>query len=213
MKTNLFYFATVVSVALLSSCSVYKYSSRVAETQTQNNIYITPSVVDVKIDLKKKITVVSNIQKTEDAARENAYYKAITDNDIDILVSPIYEIEIQSGGNCKATVTGFAGYFMNPRTVTEDKKLEYDAKLAALDKMLKFDPIVKEEQKTIVVTPGNYVSTNSGNGVTTISNPSSSLVEKFLLLYNSGTPYLNTPPVAAPSNSIIPGSILNLLKK
>jgi len=213
MKTNLFYFATVVSVALLSSCSVYKYSSRVAETQTQNNIYITPSVVDVKIDLKKKITVVSNIQKTEDAARENAYYKAITDNDIDILVSPIYEIEIQSGGNCKATVTGFAGYFMNPRTVTEDKKLEYDAKLAALDKMLKLDPIVKEEQKTVIVTPGNYVSTSSTNGVTTISNPSSSLVEKFLLLYNSGATYMNVAPAANQNNSILSGGILNLWKK
>lgn len=211
MKTKVVF--VILSGLVFTSCSVFKYSSRIAEMQTQNNIYITPSVVDVKIDLKKKISVVSNPQKTEESARENAYYKAITENDIDILVSPIYEIEVMSSGTCTAKVTGFAGYFENPRTIVDEKKLAYDAKIEALQKMLKLDPIVKEEQKTIIVAPGNTTTgNNSNNGVTTISTPQASLIEKFMILYNTESPSTNvsTTPASTPS---ISNSFLNMFKK
>ena len=187
MKTTTFFISAIVSVMFFTSCSsYYKYTSRVAETQTENNIYITPSVVDVRIDFAKKITASSDLQATEDAARENAYYKAIQDNGIDILISPVYELRIESnGGKAKATVTGYAGYFVNSRTVAEDKKIAYDAKIVALEKMLKLEPLVKEEQKIVLVNGGSNVTTGTNNGVTTISNAAPSIIEKFMILYGT----------------------------
>lgn len=152
MKINLIILTIVL--LFLSACSTYKYTSRVAETQTGNNISITPSVTDVKIDFSKKITAISDIQQGQEAAKQNAYYKAVKDNSIDILVSPIYEMEIISNGSagkCKATVYGYAGYFANSRTASEAKKNEYDAKIDALGKMLKLDPITNEKQTTVIL--------------------------------------------------------------
>lgn len=180
MKTKLNFIPLFVTIVLFSGCSTYTYKSRVAEIQIENNINITPSVVDVKIDFTKKITSVSDRQPTPDIAREQAYYRAINENKIDVLVSPVYEIQSETtGNNSKATVTGFAGYFVNARTLNEEKKLAFDAKLEALNKMLKIDPIVKEEQKNIIFTGGS-----DSKGATTISTSSPSLVEKFMILYD-----------------------------
>jgi len=177
MKINLIILSVVL--LFLSACSTYKYTSRVAETQTGNNISITPSVTDVKIDFSKKITAVSDIQKGQEAARQNAYYKAIKDNSIDILVSPIYEMEIISNGSagkCKATVTGYAGYFANSRTASEAKKNEVDAKLDALGKMLKLDPITNEKQTTVIL--GATLQDASGQASVSNTQPKEQIKSK-----------------------------------
>ena len=220
MKTSLNYFVVLGTIFFLASCSTFKYTSRVAETQTNNNIFITPSVVDVKIDFSKKITAVSDQQKTEDGARENAYYKAIKDNGIDILISPIYEMETQTSTNrSKATVTGYAGYFVNARTMAEEKKNVFEAKLNALDKMLKLDPIVKEEQKTVILMTGTNSGSNNNNNTdntklfTTISTSAPSLIDKFVILYgtdnNSGANTIKNNNPAAQSFTSSVGNLVN----
>jgi hypothetical protein len=219
MKTTLNYFVVLGTIFFLASCSTFKYTSRVAETQTNNNIYITPSVVDVKIDFSKKITAVSDQQKTEEGARENAYYKAIKDNSIDILISPIYEMETQTSTNkSKVTVTGYAGYFVNSRTLAEEKKNTFEAKLNALDKMLKLDPIVKEEQKTVILMTGTNSGSNNNNNTdntklfTTISTSAPSLIDKFVILYGTdGNGGANTIKNNNPASQSFTSSVGNLV--
>ena len=55
-------------------------------------------------------------------AMQEAKYKAITGNDIDILVDMVYKVE-KKGGKYSVTVTGFAGYYKNSRTLYEDIEL------------------------------------------------------------------------------------------
>jgi len=110
----------LVSVLLFSifSCSttnsVSRYTYRTGDIHKRNIISSTP-VVDVKIDLDKKITQSSSEQSTEKNAKSEAYYKAIQNNNIDIIVDPIYEVT-KTSDKYIATIIGFAGYYENPRS-------------------------------------------------------------------------------------------------
>jgi len=173
------------AVLLFSACSSYKYTSRFAGIQTMNNTLTSPSVVDTRIDFTKKIVVISDNQESETAAKQNAYYKAIKDNSIDVLISPIYVIETdlnKGTGKVKATVSGYAGYFTNARTSAENKKTVYDAKIEALTEMLKLVPIVNEEQKTVILSGNSNEEFNQG--ATILSTAAPSLIEKFEILYD-----------------------------
>lgn len=182
-------------LVFLSSCSTYKYTSRVANIQTDNNVSIGSNVVDVKVDYSKKITAISDMHNSVETARENAYYKAIQENKIDILVSPIYVIETESSGkNSKATVTGYAGYFVNSRSTAEEQKNQFNTKVDALGKLLKLDPVVAEKQTTVIL---GTQTTEKDKSVTTITGPSSSIIEKFDMLYNDGLP--KEAPVVTPT--------------
>ena len=46
-------------------------------------------------------------------------YMAITNYKVDIVVDPIYRLEVRRR-KCKATLVGFGGYYINPRTQYED---------------------------------------------------------------------------------------------
>ena len=46
-------------------------------------------------------------------------YNTIVNNNIDVLVDPIYKIEYKFG-QYKASLTGYAGYYVNSRTIYED---------------------------------------------------------------------------------------------
>ena len=62
-------------------------------------------------------------------------YKAITNNKIDIVVDPIYKIESR-GRKCMVTLTGFAGFYSNPRTMLDNIKQMKDVDKAEIEKYL-----------------------------------------------------------------------------
>ena len=190
--TKLKFIIPIFVIILLSSCNAYKYSSRVVNTQTVNNTQITPSAVDVRIDFAKKIIATSNLAYSEEDAKQNAYYNAVKNNDIDILVSPVYEIYFESatpGGKCRAKVTGYAGYFTNARSVTEQRNIDTDTKLKALGELLKLDPIANQKSTTVII-PG----AENANGA---AKSPLNLVEQFELLYEGKLP--SQPPVTEKS--------------
>ena len=106
---------TLAAAVCLCSCSTYKYSAREVFVDRQN-IITAPTVVDVDVDYTKRITETSRKCKTQSEAMQEAKYKAITGNDIDILVDMVYKVE-KKGGKYSVTVTGFAGYYKNSRTL------------------------------------------------------------------------------------------------
>ena len=113
----------ISSIVLLSSCSSTNYTYR--DNFIQDKPIITSEVVvDVKLDVNKKVESTSSKRKTVELAKNEAYYKAITENNIDVVVDPIFEVKTSDkilffGGRSTAKLKGFAGYYVNPRTKVE----------------------------------------------------------------------------------------------
>ena len=103
-----------------ASCGTYQFTSRRVEVALAP-IQTTPLVADLKVDFSKKITTYSSWMKSTSEAKGDAYLKAITENNIDVLVDPIYKIESKPRfiiffPRSQATVYGFAGIYENPRS-------------------------------------------------------------------------------------------------
>lgn len=131
----------LVAVVFMSvfSCSTSRYSYRVTGTE-KTDVITNDVVVDVQIDLNKKINQTSSKQKTEQRAKDEAYYKAIVNNNIDIIVDPIYEVT-KTFNKYTAKITGFAGYYKNARS-----KVSVIEELKAVDTLdiIKYDYIFGE---------------------------------------------------------------------
>ena len=69
--------------------TVVKYTARQTFVNNNQNIVASPTVVDVSADYAKPITATSRSCKTQTEAMQEAKYRAIVDNKIDILVDMI----------------------------------------------------------------------------------------------------------------------------
>lgn len=125
---------SIASLGLLSlnSCSSVAYSYRAVDVN-KKNLIAQEVVVDVKLDLKNKITSTSSKRKSVDEAIDEAYYKAIVDNNIDVVVDPIFEVTTTDkilffGGKTVAKLNGLGARYENPRN-----KLEAVKELKAID--------------------------------------------------------------------------------
>ncbi len=128
-------FAAIVVAALgMSSCASFSYTSR-SEAINRQDINGTSMIVDVRPDFSKRIATESKRCKTITEAREEAKYLAVTNNKCDVIVDPVYKIE-QRGFKFKAYLTGFAGYYENPRTLYQDILIYKDLKREDIEKYL-----------------------------------------------------------------------------
>ena len=89
-----------------------------------------------EIDLGPELRVISaksnKKHKKVSLAKDEAYFNAIVENEIDVLVDPIYSIKKKKrilflfGGNAEATVVGFAGYYKNVLPESHAKAIMFD---------------------------------------------------------------------------------------
>ncbi len=113
-----------LSILLFVSCSTSQYSYRTANIDNKDLKISDQYIVDVEVDLVKVITAQSGTHKTIQAAKDEAYYNAITQNNIHILVDPIYKVTTMGSGSI-ASVSGFAGEYKNVRKMrSELEKIE-----------------------------------------------------------------------------------------
>ena len=115
------FFVALCALAL-TSCTIYQYTGRDTAIQRQN-IQATPTIVDVRADFNKRVSATSGWHRTQAEALAECNYLAITDNNIDIVVDPIYQIECRPHkmrNKYKASLTGFGGFYVNSRTPMED---------------------------------------------------------------------------------------------
>ena len=124
MKKVLYSALIMVAALAMNSCTTYQYSARQTSIQTQN-ILTTPTLVDVKPDYGKRVEVTSSWCKTKEDALNECKYMAILNNKIDVVVDLVYKLECKKMKMrpYKATLTGYAGYFTNFRTMYEDVDL------------------------------------------------------------------------------------------
>lgn len=135
MKTLKHIFAVAALAALVASCSSYSYTSRSVSIAQSMDVRPTQTLVDVRPDFQTRITATSSMCKTPSEAMAEAKYKAITENRIDIVVDPIYEME-HRGRKFRAKLSGFAGYYTNPRTALEEIRQHDSISIEAIEKYL-----------------------------------------------------------------------------
>jgi hypothetical protein len=113
----------IVVIALLfimASCSTTQYSYRQSNIP-KKDLISGEVVVDTKLDLTKKVEATSSTRNSVEEAKEEAYYKAITQNNIDVVIDPIFEIRTAGrflvfGGKSTAKISGFGATYTNPRS-------------------------------------------------------------------------------------------------
>lgn len=91
-------------------CTSYMYTSRSTKV---NRIDINSSeqVADITVNYQKTVTAVSDFQKFPSEAKQQAVFRCIMDNEIDVLVDPVFQVEKRGLSGYRATVYGFAGYY------------------------------------------------------------------------------------------------------
>lgn len=104
-------------IVLFNSCSSIKHSYRQVEIPEQN-LLVTPVLVDLDVDLNKRVYAVSPKVKGVNDAISTAYYMALEKSGADVIVDPVYKVE---SGRKKsiATVSGFYGKYSNVRKVVD----------------------------------------------------------------------------------------------
>ena len=132
---NIFSILTIALVFLMTSCSTYNHSYRVSNVPEQEVKLSDKVGVELKIDLNRVIRATSNKQTSIKDAKDEAYYKAIVDNQIHVLVDPIYSVETSAkflmfGGKSRASVIGFAGSYTNPKPLKQSEAENKAAKAA-----------------------------------------------------------------------------------
>lgn len=154
----------ILIVALLAivvtSCTTYSYTSRSVSIAQSMDVQPTSTLVDVKPDFSKRISESSSWCKSADEAMGQAKYNAISNNKIDIVVDPIYKLTYK-GRKCMAVLTGFAGYYVNPRTILEDIKQLKDVDKAEIEKYL-----IMEQNPQII----KYLYENKEGSTVTINH-------------------------------------------
>ena len=192
----------LVCASTITSCSTFKHSYRVSDAPTKK-IGVTQTVVDVVTDFDRKVKGSSDrLTSSVQDAKANAYFNAIQENDIDVLVDPIYSIRVRRGlfkSSAKASVSGFAGEFTNPRSLAENQQETYDAKI-----------IVNEDKKTTIIGFGD-----NGKSSSQTINSAPSLMDQFNSLYDGSTApdSEETSGGGPPSDNASAGFIGKLLKK
>jgi len=113
----LFILSLFISGSFFSQLRINLATNRFVDIE---NINIAPQDFDLVIitDSLKKITSKSTKKhKSEQLALDEAYFNAIINNEIDVLVNPIYSMNKTKkvlflfGGNYEAQISGYAGYY------------------------------------------------------------------------------------------------------
>lgn len=114
----------VSCLMILASCTTYKHTYRISDIPSKDQKIGQSYVYDVQPDITKKVTAESGKHRSSKNATDDAYYRAIVENNIHIIVDPIYEVRkggrfLIFGGKYSAKISGFAGFYVNPRTESE----------------------------------------------------------------------------------------------
>ena len=176
-KYKALYFIGGLSVLLLS-CSTYKSTYRISQVQEKDVVIADKIGVELRID-ENKIVQGSSTKRhsSPNDAKDEAYYNAIVNNNIHVIVDPIYKVRTTArilcfGGKSYASVTGFAGYYENPRSYKQIQA-EKDAKLLK-EKQEQFDLAVKQmkqlKDEGIIKQNTTVTSESKINGIDLLGN-------------------------------------------
>ena len=136
-----------LATLLLSSCGVFTGST----TYSDRTRYVTGSTIkerakstEVDVDFSRRVTSVSSWQASKSAARAEAVHQAIVENQIDVVVDPIWKYTYspmfnREGGapwqpRYKAELVGYAGMYKNAVSFQEELEQLKDVDMETIEK-------------------------------------------------------------------------------
>ena len=133
LKINLFIFITLISLGLHAQENALETTHRTIEIK-QLDVVAENFVVEIDMGPVFKVVSASSNKRHKDIslAKDEAYFNAIVDNQIDVLVDPIYTIKKRGkilfffGGYVEAKVVGTAGYYKNVLTESHANAIKFD---------------------------------------------------------------------------------------
>lgn len=200
----------VLYVALglsIISCKSYKHTHRLVEVERNKEVRAEMQVdVEIVPDFTKRIKGQTNQKhKSQQDAKDEAYFNAIIDNQVDVLVAPIYSVEKTSkilfffGGKSSAIVHGYAGTYKTKPKVDDNAESNnkktpcgddcFDKKLQDLNKLAKIDGILSSQEEKVYKinqTCGDCKN-NEPLSLLTVTNNKASLVETYEKVLKVGT--------------------------
>jgi hypothetical protein len=197
MKINLISFLAISLI--LSSCVSMKHSYRDLDVNPKGISVSTDYIADLDINFNKAIKgQTTRNHRSELQAKQEAYYNAIVENNIHVLVDPIYSVSSYKRlfkTVSTASVIGFGAIYENPRPAGSDQEATggsgatVNDRLAQLERFSKINGVQKgltEASYAVDTRNGccdNQISgNNSGFGQTHLihaSENSKSLVDEF----------------------------------
>ena len=160
----------------MSSCTFYKYTNQdTCEPDRVKTISNDVSLnakkefaVDVKIDLDKIVTGVSQNHLDKNDARNEAYYNCIVENDIDLVIDPLFKLITNEApgifkmfykNQYRYEIRGYAGYYENPRDAGNEKLQNLKNQLAIEQTQLEIDKIAFEKEDALFRVRGKNLNT------------------------------------------------------
>ncbi len=105
---------------LMNSCATYTNTTYTARSTSirQNEISSKSLGTEIEVDFSRRVTGQSDAQILKSDAIDEAQYRCISENNIDVLVDPIYKIEFSMFQKkaYKVTVVGYAGMYKQVKT-------------------------------------------------------------------------------------------------
>jgi len=134
LKINLFLLITLLSFGFYAQEIEPNNTYRIIEIKQVDDIVAENFIAEIDLGPEfKVITATSNkTHRDIDLAKHEAYFNAIVDNQIDVLVDPIYTIKKRGrilfffGGYVEAKVVGFAGYYKNVLPESHANAINFD---------------------------------------------------------------------------------------
>jgi hypothetical protein len=199
---------TCVSAFLLSSCVSYNHSYRKTDVGNTSIGLAGPYVADLDIDFTKTVTAVSGKHATKGAAKDEAYYNAITKNNIHVVVDPIYSVRTMRtlfGSICIAEITGFTGMYKDARKKSDDglaKESElFNARFESLEKLAGLKSLTEEEENVYSVKSGGCCgdgdkSSSAGPTLLTTTTNKTGLIDSYNKIVGNSSSEKSTNTVA-----------------
>lgn len=179
-----------IAIIALSSCKSFSHSSRIIDVKNED-VVSTSYTATVTADFSKRINGSSNKRhKSEASAKKEAYYNAIIENDIDVLVDPIYsvfstkKILFLFGGKSQATVYGYAGNYSKIKSDQEISETNHKQAIKDLKRLGKINNILDENQQKTTEVNSCGDSKNNKTLINSVKNKSS-IVDIYQKLKNN----------------------------
>ena len=142
----------------ISSCTTYKHTksdiddaNRLNKIENKVNLSATNDfAVDVRVELGQIVTASSERHMTDGAARDEAYYNCLVNNNVDVIVDPLYKrikLPFYMVRAFKYEVRGYAGFYENLRDSRERELNDAKNELAFKKVKLEVDKLDLESDK------------------------------------------------------------------
>ena len=121
---------------LFSSCSVFNTSRSSLRHIAKSDIIATTTYVDIQTDFSERIDYSWKFFGNPELAIIPAYNNAISDLEIDVIVDPIFLLDVnstKSGGTLR--VQGYRGTFLNERTEVDYAKEKIEALIPLIQEL------------------------------------------------------------------------------